>query len=383
MTKNPKQLPAVAGAPASEQLVKVDPKVRTIFQEMQAITEENFYAIDRYSKTKGEDITIMEPDAKALQFFANEQGGISTQIIEAGADDHKAWCRLKGWPTNRPEKAKEEQVTIVFQTEVDRLILNRVRHGCKKHQAGCPFLKEADGQPKYGTNGLPILELPYEMFDVLDQAMRVKTFGERMALTKCEARLHKKLLNVEWREPEEIEHEQSEVATASGKPLPETPKPVAAETPKPEEGKPTKKGPRVHKAEKPAPEPATAPEEKPTGVPKAQIPTEQEMRERAQKEDPKKDEPNKPKTVSERVVEIALRTACSKDHMTAFIKRALKIDDLSKANKENVKALVSLCEVVLVTKKVEPTALGAYIRNDNFNPEAVKEFTGMLAEVLP
>ena len=69
--------------------------------------------------------------------------------------------------------------------------------------------------------------------------------------------------------------------------------------------------------------------------------------------------------------------------MEAVPKICQGLDDLSKANKEHVKALVALCEMVLFTKKVEPTALGAYIRNDNFDPEAVKEFTTMLAEVLP
>jgi hypothetical protein len=54
---------------------------------------------------------------------------------------------------------------------------------------------------------------------IIQQLSRIKRFGERTAVTKAEAIVEKKLLGVEYREPEEITHEQREaqaVAEAAG-----------------------------------------------------------------------------------------------------------------------------------------------------------------------
>ncbi len=175
------------------------------------ISDRDFYAV--YDRRHGKRLI---PSARVYNNWAKE-AGIKTRIIEAGCDAEKAWAHVKGWigPEANPVLQREARVTIVWKTECEDLIWNVIAPKTDRDgqvvKAGKPYT--------IGPDGYPVLTEPSDQLAIIQQLSRLKRFGERTAVTKAEAIVEKKLLGVEYREPEEITHEQREteaVAAANG-----------------------------------------------------------------------------------------------------------------------------------------------------------------------
>ncbi|MBI3606664.1 MAG: hypothetical protein HY207_01700 [Nitrospirae bacterium] len=175
------------------------------------ISDRDFYAV--YDRRHGKRLI---PSARVYNNWAKE-AGIKTRIIEAGCDADKAWAHVKGWigPEANPVLQREARVTIVWKTECEDLIWNAIApktdHKGQVVKAGKPYT--------IGLDGYPVLTEPNDQLAIIQQLSRLKRFGERTTVTKAEAIVEKKLLGVEYRESEEITHEQREteaVAAANG-----------------------------------------------------------------------------------------------------------------------------------------------------------------------
>jgi hypothetical protein len=363
--------------------------------QSRAITDQDFYEIERYDRASNGYIKVKKPNARALQFEANNSGmgGIATEIVESGIDEVHAWARVKGWPVNTPTFVKEDQVTIVWDLEVQQLLFDRIDKGCQLHKAGCPLLLDANNQPILGEKtGLPILKDSREQMAIIKQVLRTKRFGDRTCITKAEARLHEKFLNIEWRDSEEIEHEASEIAIVADARKAEKPaeppavknKPVeqaaapaaAAPAAAPAAQTAPKAAPAPKAAEKPkapAPAPAAAP---PAGTPpRANIPPLERPAAAAPAQPPATAKPKN--AVQERVTRLALTTACSTTHWVDFLKKTLNVADIKNSTLEQVMHVLAAAEATIASG-IAPSGFGAYVRGDAAPAEVSERFENFL-----
>lgn len=171
------------------------------------ITEQDFYEVfdPRAGKKK-------VPSARVYNNWAKE-AGIKTRILEAGCDSEKAWAHVKGWigDETNPILQREARVTILWKTELEDLVWNAIAD--KKNRSG-EIIKKGK-RYTIGPDSYPILSSLVDQLAIIQQLSRIKRFGERTAVTKAEAIVEKKLLGVEYREPEEIKHEKREVQSVS------------------------------------------------------------------------------------------------------------------------------------------------------------------------
>ncbi|MFZ5875421.1 MAG: hypothetical protein ACOYXU_03330 [Nitrospirota bacterium] len=190
-------------------LAAVDPS--ELLKKETEITTRDFYAV--YDRRHGKRLI---PSARVYNNWAKE-AGIKTHIIASGCDAEQAWAHVKGWigPEANPVLQREAKVTIVWKVECEDLIWNAI---APKTDRDGQVVKP--GKPyTIGPDGFPVLTEPTDQLAIIQQLSRIKRFGERTAVTKAEAIVEKKLLGVEYREPEEITHEQREaqaVADANG-----------------------------------------------------------------------------------------------------------------------------------------------------------------------
>lgn len=323
-------------------------------QELQELTDRNFYIVP-----DGRGGNRAEPDAKALQYYANKRGGIATQIVDAGVDAEKAWARVKAWLVEEPKMVKEDQVTILFEAEFGRLIWDRVDKGCPNHKAGCPILKESNGQVIIRNNH-PILENSGDQLAVLRQLHRIIAFADRTCITKAEARLHKKLLSFEWREPDEIEHETQEAASVSAAKGASMALPSATTAPAPA-------------AASAAPSKPEQPEKsKPVGVPKAKL-SEKEQAEIKQQDKEKKEAAKRreeekktdKRKRSEVINDIGNAVACSSTNMMTFLARHLGLSDQTQIRSVEGKKIDAVLHAIEdCAKTMKPDEVRAFIIED-------------------
>ena len=187
------------------EMIKFDPAEQ--LKKETAITERDFYEVydSRHGRRK-------VPSARVYNIWAKE-AGIKTRIVNAGNDVEKAWAHLKGWigEEANPVLQREARVTIFWMTEFQDLVWNAIAE--RKDKSGRVVKK---GKPyTVGPDGYPVLKEPADQLAVIQQLSRIKRFGERIAVTKAEAIVEKKLLGVEYRDPEEIKHEKQEVQAVS------------------------------------------------------------------------------------------------------------------------------------------------------------------------
>lgn len=357
MAENKKQLPPAKTTSIEKATPSQPAIVDQIGKELQSITEANFYTIPGGNNRPDRK----EPDARALQHYANKIGGISTKILDSGMTTERAWAKLQAWTKENPDVVKEDVVTLVWEIEFQSLLWDRVSKGCGRHRNGCPVVRDQNNRVVF-DNGVPILEDSGDTLDLRRQLNRKMKFGERECITKAEARLHKKLLNFEWREEEEIEGEASEVASVADSkkgeaPIrTEPPKQPPAETAKPAETK--KEPPKQQELPKePEKQPAKA-EEKPMGPPKANIPPSPFAQPQAA--------PGAPKKRSERLKDISDVTKCSQENIMKFMARVLGVDapDQIKNKKtvEEIDACINATEDMI--KKFGPARAADFIRYD-------------------
>jgi hypothetical protein len=164
------------------------------------ITDRDFYQVYDPRLRRRKKV----PSARVYNNWAKE-AGIKTKIVDAGCDSEKAWAHVKGWigEEANPVLQREARVTILWKIEFESLVWDAIADKEKKK----PYT--------VGLDGYPILKNPADHLALIRQLSRIKRFGERTAVTKAEAIVEKKLLGVEYREPEEIRHEKREVQAVS------------------------------------------------------------------------------------------------------------------------------------------------------------------------
>ena len=358
-----KETALATNAPPKSQ-PELSPDVQAALAAVSTITAANFYEISRNGKK------TLVPDARALQHLANNQGGITTQIMEFGIDETKAWARVRGWFVDSPEHYKEDVCSINFKVEFASLVWDRFAHGCgiHKQQGYCPVERD-DAKNVILKGGVPSLTDSRCAVDVVRQINRIARFGDRICVTKAEGRIHEKLLNVEWREPEEIESTETDKRLIDNKQPSATAKPTAAPAtaakpaPAAQEAQPATQAPAAAQS-------AAVPAEKPIGPPRAVIPDMMKppLVAAADAAAPVK----KGRTARAEVIQNAV--SCSQTQLLTFMKQVLGVAKIEEANRDKLDGCIRALEVFLEKYGNDDTA--RLIRNDmKDQPDKVRFFT--------
>lgn len=355
---------AALPAPKEQGITKSLSIADQVEKELQELTQANFYPIPL--KGGGQRL---EPDARALQHFANKAGGFCTKILESGMDEEKAWALVQMWPQGKPAMVKEDKVTIVYAIEFQNLVWDRVDKGCQRHKAGCPLVRDEKGQVIF-MDSAPVLVEPACQMELRRQLNRKMKFAERECVTKAEGRLHKKFLNFEWRDEDEILNEAAEVAIVAsdkGQRQPEKTEEAPAPVPSVKQ--------QSVAAEKP-PQPMSE------VLPKAVIPSDEEMRRRAEGQpvtpvaavpQAQTKKPNgsgngttvPPRKRSERMAELCSTVGCSSTNILAFIGKSLGVDQTQikeKCKGEEIDSVITGLEKC--AKEFGPKFAGPFIRHE-------------------
>jgi hypothetical protein len=120
---------------------------------------------------------------------------ISTELLDAGVNEEQAWARVAGWigPEERPRRRIEDWITIVFQFELERLRLEAAKNG-RPYE----IVLDADWIPR-----IRLLN-PWDEEGVLAKLNEQKRVALDTVVKKATSRVVRKLLGIEWRDPEEI-----------------------------------------------------------------------------------------------------------------------------------------------------------------------------------
>jgi hypothetical protein len=380
--KKQPQLPA----PKTDEKPKQLSLVEQVEQELQSITSANFYQVPGRGGQQR-----MEPDARALQHYANKSGGIATKIIESGMNMIQAWAHVQAWRKNDPAMVKEDKVTIVYELEFQSYVWDYVKNGCRRHQGGCPLQKDVNNRPLI-IDGMPQLEDSIDVLELRRLLNRKMRFAER--------RLHKKLLNMEWRDAEEIENEAQDVKVINdNSPLPAlnatkaaaaqpqaTAAPAAAQTAKAEAPKPApaKQAPKAAEKAREAPKQAPtapaealkpaekAPEAPVTQPPKAVIPPDPF----AKKEEPAapaESAPPAPKKRSERIADLTGVLSCSSGNILAFAAGRLNCADQNGLNQKKAELDCVLYALEHCAKEFTPSTVGTFVKQEPMSAEFKKK----------
>lgn len=379
--KNSKQLPAPK-ADTPKQLTLVE----QVEQELQSLTSANFYEVPGRGGGKR-----MEPDSRALQHYANKSGGIATKVLESGMDMEKAWAHVQAWPKRDPTMVMEDKVTIVYELEFQSYVWDYIGRGCQRHKGGCPVVKGANGKALI-VDGMPQLEDGTDVLELRRLLNRKMRFAEREAITKAKSRLYKLIMNMEWRDVEEIENETQDVRTINdNSPLPalnapqaataapaaktaKTEAPQAATAPAAPAAKPAAKAKEEpKKAPAGAATPATASEKKEAvqGPPKAAIPPDPSTKP-AEAAPATSGEPTAPKKRSERISDLTVVLQTSAGNILAFAAERLSCAPAALGEKkEDLDCIIYALENS--AKKYPPTTVGIYVKGEGMSEEFKKK----------
>jgi chemotaxis protein histidine kinase CheA len=395
--KNQAQLPA----PKTDEKPKQLSIVEKVEQELQSLTSANFYQIP----ARGGGFR-MEPDSRALQHYANKSGGIATKVLDSGMDMDHAWAHVQAWPKKDTTMVMEDKVTIVYELEFQSYVWDYVGKGCPRHKGGCPIVKDVNGKPLL-VGGMPQLEDGIDVLELRRLLNRKMRFAEREAITKAKSRLYKLIMNMEWRDVEEIENEAQDVKTINDNaPLPAlnapkaaaapaTTAPAAAQTTKTEAPKPTpaKQAPKAAEKAKEAPKQAPAapaaapkpaekaPEAAVTKPPQAVIPPDpfakkEEPAPKVDKDHPTGNfaEPPVPKKRSERIADLTGVLSCSSGNILVFAAGQLGIDQNGlNQRKEDLDCVLYALEHC--AKEYNPSTVGSFVKQEPMSAEFKKKIS--------
>jgi hypothetical protein len=200
-------------AKGAVKVATIEDKVRA---QMGTITDKDFYKVG-WTRETGD---ILAPSARVLQKWSNDRDlPVSTRIIRSETTDTGCSVTVRGWIGDEatPLVVKEETVSMHWAHELEWLLAEAVKHGITLEEKVGGQWQRQNVMPEFDletdANGIHhiVLRNPRHQLHVLAQWYRARRFGERNCTTKCESRLHRKLLSGEWRDEEEIEHEKSEM----------------------------------------------------------------------------------------------------------------------------------------------------------------------------
>ena len=120
---------------------------------------------------------------------------ITTVVLDAGVNEDQAWALVAGWigPENHPRRRVEEWIAIVFEFEVERLRVEAAKNG-RPHEI------------TLDSGWIPRIRLveSWDEEDALATLKEQKRVARDMVVEKARSRVVRKLLGLEWRDPEEI-----------------------------------------------------------------------------------------------------------------------------------------------------------------------------------
>ena len=184
------------------------------------ITNRDFYKVG-WDPVERKDIKF--PNARVWQKWANERQ-ISTKVVRSVSDEKGCAVTVRGWIGDeaKPQVVHEETVALVWVHELEKLLVDAVRNGITIEQYAGGQGKKGHIMPAFDLTEVDasgvsriVLRNPAHQLHVLAQWVRTKSFGDRVCLTKAASRCYRRLLGVEWREKEEIEHEAKEAGAVA------------------------------------------------------------------------------------------------------------------------------------------------------------------------
>lgn len=142
-----------------------------------------------------------EPTASA----SGREQTISTKILDLGVSEKQVWGHVAGWigPGDHPRRWVKDRISIVFQFELDYLRAEAAKKGCPYEITWDP-----ESKPR-----LRLLE-PRDEEDVLAKLTELKRVASEAVVEEATSRVVKRLLGIEWRDPEEIALDLAEVDRA-------------------------------------------------------------------------------------------------------------------------------------------------------------------------
>lgn len=193
--------------------VTVTTRAESQFKALTQITDKDFYNLPGGKK---------EPSARALQVFANQQK-VSTKILSSYSDDKKASVRVLGWIGGEVEKVtdsevvfskyptqiKEDTVEINYEVKARQWLIKNMKPGWGKSA------KFTDNDIEYTDEGTPTPKSQQAKVQMADYIYQLKDFAVRIATTKAEARINKKLLSLDFYETGEKQFEDEEVKSVN------------------------------------------------------------------------------------------------------------------------------------------------------------------------
>jgi hypothetical protein len=214
----------------------------TIRAKMTAVGKKDFYKVGRAQGDGGQWEDVLAPNARVLQKWSNESDKpISTKIVHGMTTDEGCSVTVRGWIGDEatPIVVKEETVSMHWAHELEWLLAEAVKNGITLEKKVNGQWQKQQIQPAFDLVGPDacgvhriVLRDPEHQLHVLAQWYRTRRFGERVCTTKAESRIHRKLLSGEWRDEEEIQHEENEMkAVASEHGVTEPPEPPAGPLP--------------------------------------------------------------------------------------------------------------------------------------------------------
>lgn len=372
-----KQLPAPK-TEAPKQLTLAE----QVEKELQTITSSNFYQVPGRDGNQR-----MEPDSRALQHYANKSGGIATKILDSGMDNTHAWAHVQAWPKNDPSLSMEDKVTIVYELEFQSYVWDYVsnKSSCKRHKGGCPVVRE-NGKVVL-VEGTPQLEDPADAMDLRRLLNRKMRFAEREAITKAKSRLYKLIMNMEWRDAEEIENEALDVkAINDNAPLPqgitaaattqtaktETTAQAATTTAKPvAKTEKAKEEPKKGAAAPAAAPAATEKKDTAQGPPKAQIPPDPFAKKDAAAPAAAAQAEPAPKKRSERIADLTKVLQVAAPNILAFAADRLGCAQAALSErKQDLDCIIYGLENC--AQKYNPSTVGVYVKGEAMSAEFKK-----------
>ncbi len=204
----------------------------TIRAKMTAVGKRDFYRVGRAQNAEGRWEDVLAPNARVLQAWALEGVPVSTRIIKNETTDTGCTVTVRGWIGDeaKPRVVKEETVSMHWAHELEWLLAEAVKNGITIEEKVNGQWQRREVMPDFdlveGPDGIHriVLRDPRHQLHILAQWYRTRRFGERVCTTKAESRIHRKLLSGEWRDEEEIQHEEAEMrAVASAHGLSEPP----------------------------------------------------------------------------------------------------------------------------------------------------------------
>ena len=140
--------------------------------------------------------------------------GISCEVLEYGADDKKAWARVKAWKGSRenPHVVREDAVVLVYQDMLAAAIFEAIENGVTVTTGidddGRKTTRKVIPDWDIGEGGMPVLLDRNVQFSVMKTFAEKRKFAGRAAVSTAKRRIFLEMLEGDPEANEPDEHEK-------------------------------------------------------------------------------------------------------------------------------------------------------------------------------